>query len=111
MMYWRRAATRPLYLAPDEDDDDAVSGKKFLHDFEVEKAAKSSATEEETLGIDQPSAVDGGSKPEETPEEVSAVEEASEVERVLANQEAPVKQSAAEAALAEVEDTDDLEGP
>ena len=33
MMYWKRAATRPLYLAPDVDDDDAMTGPKFLQDF------------------------------------------------------------------------------
>lgn len=39
-MYWRRAVQRPLYLAPDEDDDDSIGGKKFLRDFENEKARK-----------------------------------------------------------------------
>ena len=35
LMFWERAAKRPLYVAPDEEDDD-VSGKrlKFLVDFE-----------------------------------------------------------------------------
>jgi hypothetical protein len=38
MMYWKRAATRPLYLAPDEDDDDAIIGPKFLISHEARKA-------------------------------------------------------------------------
>ena len=38
MMYWERAAKRPLYLAPDQDDDDAVTGPKFLVDYERSKA-------------------------------------------------------------------------
>lgn len=38
MMYWKRAAMRPLYLAPDEDDDDAVKGPKYLIDHETRKA-------------------------------------------------------------------------
>lgn len=29
---------RPLYLAPDEDDDDAVKGPKYLIDHETRKA-------------------------------------------------------------------------
>ena len=38
LMYWKRAATRPLYLAPDVDDDDAVIGPEFLQEFEEARA-------------------------------------------------------------------------
>jgi hypothetical protein len=38
MMYWKRAAVRPLFLAPDEDGDDAVVGPRFLIDYEAQKA-------------------------------------------------------------------------
>jgi hypothetical protein len=38
MMYWKRAATRPLHLAPDEDDDDSMDGPQFLIDYEKAKA-------------------------------------------------------------------------
>lgn len=38
MMYWQRAAKRPLYLAPDQDDDEAVEGPRFLIDFEMNKS-------------------------------------------------------------------------
>ncbi|KIW00256.1 hypothetical protein, variant [Verruconis gallopava] len=34
LMYWKRAAERPLYLSPDQDDDDVVTGPRFLLDFE-----------------------------------------------------------------------------
>jgi hypothetical protein len=37
MMYWKRAAKRPLYLAPDEDDDSAMDGPQFLIDYEKGK--------------------------------------------------------------------------
>jgi hypothetical protein len=37
MMYWKRAAARPLYLAPDEDDDNAVTGPMFLISYETRK--------------------------------------------------------------------------
>jgi hypothetical protein len=37
--YWRRAALRPLHLAPDVDDDDSTRGKQFLLDFEAKQAA------------------------------------------------------------------------
>ena len=33
MMFWRRAAERPLYLAP-EDERDEGRGKRFLYEFE-----------------------------------------------------------------------------
>jgi hypothetical protein len=39
-MYWKRAATRPLNIAPHVDDEDigkGFSGPEFLKDFEWEK--------------------------------------------------------------------------
>ena len=33
MMFWRRAAERPLYLAP-EDERDEGRGQAFLYEFE-----------------------------------------------------------------------------
>ncbi|KAL8725657.1 MAG: hypothetical protein Q9166_007234 [cf. Caloplaca sp. 2 TL-2023] len=36
LMFWRRAAERPLYLAP-EDDEDWGRGKEWLYRFEEEK--------------------------------------------------------------------------
>jgi hypothetical protein len=38
--YWKRAALRPLYIAPDEDDDNASSGRRFLIDYEASRAAE-----------------------------------------------------------------------
>ncbi|KAL8960762.1 MAG: hypothetical protein Q9183_005409 [Haloplaca sp. 2 TL-2023] len=43
MLYWRRAAKRPLYLAP-EDDEDFGHGKDFL--YEVERGRLNIAGEE-----------------------------------------------------------------
>lgn len=37
--YWTKAVERPLYLAP-EDEEDRGNGKDFLYDFEAEKARK-----------------------------------------------------------------------
>jgi hypothetical protein len=37
LMYWERAAKRPLNLAPDEDDDDASIGPRFLVEYEAMK--------------------------------------------------------------------------
>jgi hypothetical protein len=39
LMFWRRAAERPLYLAPEDEEDDG-HGRDFLYEFEREKAAK-----------------------------------------------------------------------
>jgi len=39
LMYWTRAVERPLYLAP-EDEEDEGNGKDFLYEFEVEKDRK-----------------------------------------------------------------------
>jgi hypothetical protein len=36
--YWRRAALRPLHIAPDVDDDDSTTGEQFLVDFEASRA-------------------------------------------------------------------------
>lgn len=33
MMYWRRAATRPLHIRPDQDDDENIAGMEFLQAF------------------------------------------------------------------------------
>jgi hypothetical protein len=33
MDYWRRAALRPLYLAPDQPDNSPVEGPRFLRDI------------------------------------------------------------------------------
>ena len=38
MMYWRRAAERPLHLPPDEDNDGAKTGLKFLLEFEASRS-------------------------------------------------------------------------
>lgn len=37
--YWKRAMERPLYLAP-EDDEDEGNGKDFLYEYERRKAAE-----------------------------------------------------------------------
>jgi hypothetical protein len=37
--YWRRAALRPLHVAPDEDDDNVITGRRFLLDYEASRAA------------------------------------------------------------------------
>ncbi|KAL8684685.1 MAG: hypothetical protein Q9218_008189 [Villophora microphyllina] len=42
LMYWKRAAERPLYLAP-EDDKDIGQGKDFLYRFEEEKRMQDKA--------------------------------------------------------------------
>jgi hypothetical protein len=44
LMYWKRAALRPLYLAPNEDDD-TVTGPRFLIDYEAQKAKETEAKE------------------------------------------------------------------
>lgn len=38
MMYWTRAAERPLFLAP-EDERDRGLGKRFLYEYEASRAA------------------------------------------------------------------------
>ena len=38
MMYWERAAKRPLNLAPDEDNESATTGPRFLVEYEAEKS-------------------------------------------------------------------------
>ena len=37
MMYWERAAKRPLNLAPDEDSESTKIGPRFLVDYEAAK--------------------------------------------------------------------------
>lgn len=39
MMFWARAAERPLYLAP-EDETDEGQGKDFLYEYEASKQAE-----------------------------------------------------------------------
>lgn len=56
IMYWTRAAVRPLYLAPSEDDDDAVTGPQFLQDFakaEADAAEKAAKETEEAVEKDE----------------------------------------------------------
>ena len=61
MMFWTRAIERPLYLAPEDDDDDG--GCQFLYEFESGKEESSEIT---------PNSVDSGE------EEVKRAEEGSE---------------------------------
>jgi hypothetical protein len=55
LMYWSRAAFRPLDIAPDVDpeDEDAVRGPRFLREFEAkrrEEALMKTDVEESTVG-------------------------------------------------------------
>lgn len=36
LMFWRRAMERPLYLAPEDEDDEGM-GRDFLYEYEAEK--------------------------------------------------------------------------
>ncbi|MCJ1477405.1 hypothetical protein MMC13_006076 [Lambiella insularis] len=42
LMFWTRAAERPLYLAPEDDSDDG-NGEDFLYEYEEKRAAQGSA--------------------------------------------------------------------
>ena len=44
LMFWRRAMERPLYLAP-EDEEDEGDGKDFLYEFEEEKGRNTNGVE------------------------------------------------------------------
>ncbi|KAF2426299.1 hypothetical protein EJ08DRAFT_377489 [Tothia fuscella] len=51
LMYWKRAAERPLYLPPNEDDDDAITGPAFLREFvraEADRAAQKNVKKAES---------------------------------------------------------------
>jgi hypothetical protein len=64
IMFWTRAAVRPLYLAPSEADDDAVTGPQYLKDFveaEAEKGGKNAANET-NKETDRSKAVEGPEK-------------------------------------------------
>jgi hypothetical protein len=55
LMYWSRAAFRPLDIAPevDSEDEDAVSGPRFLREFEKkrrEEAVIKKDVEESSIG-------------------------------------------------------------
>jgi hypothetical protein len=60
LMYWTRAVERPLYLAP-EDEEDGGNGKDFLYEFEAEKdrntkelkKAKVSGLAQESGGVEE----------------------------------------------------------
>ena len=39
LMFWRRAVERPLYMAPEDKEDEGM-GKDFLYEFEEERAVK-----------------------------------------------------------------------
>lgn len=48
LMHWTRAMERPLYLAP-EDDEDGGNGKDFLYEFEAEKDRKTKDLKKATV--------------------------------------------------------------
>ena len=43
MMFWTRAAVRPLYLAP-EDGTDEGQGKDFLYEYEASKEVEANGS-------------------------------------------------------------------
>lgn len=45
-MFWRRAMERPLFLAPEDDEDEGM-GKDFLYEFEEQKSQAENAKERE----------------------------------------------------------------
>ena len=63
MMFWTRAVKRPLYLAP-EDDDDKGKGADFLYEYENDKKAASNGDLE---GVEE--ALEDGSKGKKAPKE------------------------------------------
>lgn len=67
LMYWKRAAKRPLYLAPDVEDDEATTGQKFLRDYEE---AKKDATKSEPVALDSAAVEGAGASTEQDEKEV-----------------------------------------
>ena len=65
MMFWTRAIERPLYLAPEDEDDEG--GCQFLYEFESGKETSSKTIPESVSG--------GGEGVEEAKEGTEAVEE------------------------------------
>jgi hypothetical protein len=55
LMYWSRAAFRPLDIAPDVDpeDEDAVRGPKFLRDFEEKRREEAVMKRDEESSVGQ----------------------------------------------------------
>ena len=50
MMFWTRAAERPLYLAP-EDERDGGKGKDFLYEFEAGKQVGEGANDGDDAAV------------------------------------------------------------
>ena len=65
MMFWTRAVERPLYLAPEDEDDEG--GCQFLYEFETGKETSSKTMSESVSG--------GGEGGEEAKEGTETVEE------------------------------------
>ena len=56
LMFWRRAMERPLYIAP-EDEEDEGTGQGFLHEYEEERARSTGVASSEShngMGQDNP---------------------------------------------------------
>ena len=50
MMFWTRAAERPLYLAP-EDERDGGKGKDFLYEYEAGKEVGEGANDGDDAAV------------------------------------------------------------
>lgn len=117
MQYWRKAAKRPLYLAPDDLDDEG-RGKDFLYEYEESKKIKPLGegepephTNEATSSSDNDAGDDKSPKPTaeqtQTPEVPATVSNSTNFSNQDPAKASRILDSAAGYPKSEIEDSDD----